>query len=121
MMKTIIQKEKLIVRLSPMTAECIALAYQHMSAGRTYARDLISDANVPLSIKKDMIAVAADLTITMGRIDRRIPEVKWEDFNTQVKQADALCMDNIKALYVRMSEEQRMELEDYAEKLYRKK
>lgn len=90
-----------------------------MSAAREYSRDIASDPNVPSEVRNDFQHIAANLTIPIERIDKRIPQSVWETFKEQVKDNDSIRLDNIKALYVRLIPAQQQQVELFMEGLLR--
>lgn len=96
------------IKLSPATAECVALCYQSMQAAQEYARSISSDPGTHGNIKNDFVHVAAGLNAPIERIDKRIPRSTWNDFKTQVKGTDPIRLDNIKAMFIRLTPERQV-------------
>lgn len=106
---------KQIHKLTPLVAETIALCYQSLQAAQTYARDLSRDRNAPNGVQVTFAHVAASLTPAIQRVEKGIPENRRNLFDEQIKGADTLQLDNIKALFVRMDKDQKEMLELAAE------
>jgi hypothetical protein len=103
------------IKIPPMIAQMVALCYNNLEAAREYARSIASDPDCPRRVQVDFLDVAASLASPIGRIEKRIPKSKWQDFSLQIREADALILDNIKAHFSRMTPKERELLELCAE------
>jgi len=114
------QKEKVNVILGSGTADMIALCYTNIQSAITLARFLCADRDTPRSVQQDFLHVAAELKNTTARIDKRIPKEGWESFRDQLVENDAMRLDAIKSIYVRMTPDQQNMLEMAAGAILRK-
>lgn len=103
------------IRIQPVIAETIGLCYQSMQSAIEYARSIANDPEVPAQVRNDFMSIAASVRFPLERIERRIPKSTYERFLHQVRDDDALRMDNIRQMYLRMMPEQREMLETVAE------
>ncbi len=91
------------IKLKPFHAETIALIYQDVKSAQKLALELSTEGNLEPIIRADFRIIAEDLKKPLTRIEKRIPKENKEIFNTQIKETDALRLDNIRALFVRMT------------------
>jgi hypothetical protein len=96
------------IKLSPATAECVALCYQSMQAAQEYARSIGIDPGTHENIKGDFKIIADILRTPLARIEKRIPKETRQVFNQQIKYNDSVRLENLKALYIRLTPERQV-------------
>jgi hypothetical protein len=96
------------IKLTPMTAEYVALCYQSIKAARDYASSIGTDPQTHDFIKGDFKVIADILRTPLARIEKRIPKQTREVFNKQIKETDSIRLENIRAIYVRLLPEKQV-------------
>jgi len=96
----------MIIKLTPATAQIIALCYQSMSAAQQYARSIANDPDTGMVIRNYFLRIGAAMTEPIQLIENRIPKSNWELFQAQIKASDPVGMDEMKSMFVRMTPEQ---------------
>lgn len=105
------------IRIPTATATMMFYGYQSVKAAIEYFRAAYADPNCPYPVSGTLKNVNAQLQLSLGIIDRRIPLEKRDDFENQVKKIDGLQIDNILAIYAKLTPEKQNLLENAAEEL----
>ena len=95
------------VPLKPIIAEFVALCYQGIQSAKEYAES-VATANIDPLLKSDFKMISDTLAIPLKRIEKRIPKETRSIFNAQIKNNDSIRLDNIKALYIRLTPERQV-------------
>lgn len=108
---------KRTVKLSPAVAGMVALIYNNLQSVIEYSRAISRDNNTDANVMYDFIDISASAQIIIDRLDRRIPKQIWDKFNEQIKSNDPLKLENIQALYFRLTPEKQDIIETIMESL----
>jgi hypothetical protein len=103
------------VKLSTALATTIALCYQTINTAVEYAQAVSRDPQCPAGVINVMSNVVAELKLSAGRIERRIPSARRDEFKDHYNETDLLRLENIKSLYARLTKDQQDSLESMIE------
>lgn len=100
------------MKIHPTHAELIILLYHNVKNALESAEALMAERNFPTGPKYDIIdPITKKLKWIKAGLEFKIPKERQDIFNTQLKHADTLRLNEINRLYTRLTPEKQEILE----------